>query len=166
MEPNFQNRKTYSNFKDMQPLRRSDGIWEFDESFRNDEVDVFRMFIIWKVGSYWRELTQQRPTPEFLPPASRNARSLIDYTLINAGGRDAHQFQPNLPAPPATKPKDQPRAKKLPADSRPKSDRQKKVKNPQNVEPPTATQEDSGQRWGMRTVGFNSIGLVRAESNN
>ena len=136
VEPSFQNRRTYSNFIDMQRLRRSDGIWDFDEPFRNEEVDVFRMFLLWKVGSQWRALTQERPAPAYLPSTAMHNRMHGDHISINAGGRDANQFQPSLPVAPATKTKNPPKVKKPPADSRPKSDRPKKVKNPVNVELP------------------------------
>jgi len=51
VEPSFQARRTYSSPIPMQTLRRSDGIWDLDEPFHNDEVDTFRIFMLWKVGN-------------------------------------------------------------------------------------------------------------------
>ena len=103
------------------------------------------MFLLWKVGSQWSELTQERPSPAYLPSTALHHRLHSDHISINAGGRDANQFQPSLPVQTATKSKNPLKAKKPAADSRPKSDRQKKVKNPVNVELPAVNQEDNIQ---------------------
>ncbi len=97
----------------MQELRRADGIWDLDEPFHNDEVDTFRIFMLWKVGN-WQSLTQVRPPAAYLPLYGPNTRITIDQTLINAGRRDANQFQPVLPVPPAKKTKDLAKGKDKP----------------------------------------------------
>ena len=143
IEPSFRNRARYSSYIEMQNLRRADGIWDFDEPFHNDEVDVFRMFMLWKVGN-WSGLTMQRPPAAFFPPIGSNPRIIpIELSSINAGGRDAIQFQPYRPPPPAKKTKDPAKVKdkstigvlKPAADHKSKSERQKK-KTPLNLDPP------------------------------
>jgi len=78
----------------MQQLRRLDGVWDLDEPFNNNEVDLFRVFMLWKVAG-WQDLTQERPTAAFRPSFGPNTR-IIDHTSINAAGRDARRFQPYL----------------------------------------------------------------------
>jgi hypothetical protein len=79
LEPSFQARRTYSSHVEMQALRRADGIWDLDEPFHNDEVDTFRIFMLWKVGN-WQSLTQVRPPAAYLTLFGPNTRITIYQT--------------------------------------------------------------------------------------
>jgi len=54
-------------------LRRPDGIWELDGPYSNDKVDIFRVFMQWKIGT-WAGFTQARPSVAFFPPIGTDHR--------------------------------------------------------------------------------------------
>jgi hypothetical protein len=138
----------------MKALRRPDGVWELDEPYSNDEVDIFRVFMQWKIGT-WSDLTRARPTVSYYLPIGTDPRIIpIDRSSINGGRSDAAFFQPQRPALPAKKPKDptQPK-KKPPSDPKPKNDRSQRVKVPLNAQVPlpiiqaVSNQASDDQEW-------------------
>ena len=119
MEPTVRNRIIVSSISEMRERRRVDGIWECDEPFSNDEVEIFRVFTLWKRGN-WDQLGIPRPTAAVYPPIGVDARILpIDHHVIMAGGADANYFQPQLPPPPKDS-KKKPKQSKKPTDDQPK----------------------------------------------